>query len=236
MAHQWVHFIGKSYYNDKDAFIAEAEGPSQVSRRVSIEGLGSFNWGDVIWVGQGDPLRPNKPIAKGFDGSRIFGHFVIDRLSGLSHEAIDLLTQKFGIVQFESPMDGMEVERGCGGYTILLTYACTASLPAVAAELKTLKRSGVNIGSILLAGHFVKLQTVAHLPNYGFRMGYKRFEDFRTAYIGNLNVVQAARLHNADTSPLAEITFEFTPVDGMGPASEPEPNGEVQEVAGYTLK
>ena len=79
----WLHFIGRRYYTEQK-FLEES---SEIgcSRRVSLQVLKKMNFGDRVYCAI---VRNNEksPV--------VLGSFTIERLSGLSQEAGNLITSE----------------------------------------------------------------------------------------------------------------------------------------------
>lgn len=228
----WVHFIGRGYYS-KETFIAEAEGENQVSRRTDLRHLSSFNWGDRIFVAMGDAKSKKRQAP--FDGSRVFGFFTVDRISGLTEEATEALKGKFPTAIVTSPMDGNRVERGCGSYDVVRTVQVTAPFQNVATAIYALHLTGMDVGRLLLAGEFHRITPIAHLTEFGFRMGYKHFEGFWDAYQTAFN--QWASDHSGETgNQPEELDMTWVPAEGLQVVRTDLTSGQLQQVADYLLK
>lgn len=164
----WLHFIGKSFYSSIAKFEKEARAIG-ISRRVDKRILLKMNYGDKVYLFQGDKKR-----------SICFGFFIIDSISGDIAPVINELKES-GLIELTSP-GGIVINRGCGSYMAGPTYACSDSnitLNEIAQLL--LKYESKNI---LLCGsyHDLDSQIKTTIP---FQMGYRAFDE--NAFFGAFN-------------------------------------------------
>lgn len=158
-----IHFIGKQYYSIAK-FISEAK-KYGISRKIAPNILKKMNFGDIILLAQGNSK-----------GSIIFGFFIFSSILGLKHELIEKLELE-GTIALSSN-NPVQVERGCGSYSITGSYGIENSQRFMdfikEQENKDLK-------GILIGGSFHKLPLL--LPydevhtNIPFQQGF-RFFDF----------------------------------------------------------
>lgn len=165
MQNNWLHFIGRGYYTEK-TFVQEAI-RHLVSRRIQPRMLGGFSWGDRIWLAQGDMKK--KLRKKPFGGARVFAYFTLTQVGGLNPQALDGFPG-LGELYSNKPV---EINRGCGSYTIEAIYLTKESPKALADYL----RESAIPTTILLQGPITPLDNWISLPDVGFRLGYQRIPD-----------------------------------------------------------
>lgn len=201
----WLHFVGREYYSES-SFIREAKAHG-VTRRVSSIQLGCLAFGDRVLLAM-----------KSGKSSVIFGCFFIERLSGLSPEAVELIRREFPCRLLDK--GGRVVHRGCGSYIQGQTMAISASLEEIAKRLKSLEEPG----NPMVGGRFFEHQKV-RLKDITFFRGFRRFnyEKFKEA-------LEEWKSRHQDRTPVIRGQFYVSGPSGGEEAAE----GEVQEVRGYT--
>ncbi|MEW6482874.1 MAG: hypothetical protein AB1397_07790 [bacterium] len=164
----WLHFIGKKYYTI-NAFVKEAE-KIGISRRIDIKRLKNMNWGDTIYLFQGDSK-----------GSVLFGFFKLNNIYGIPSEAVRNLVEK-GKISLSSSSDiGKKIERGCGEYIITASYVCNSSL-TIKEILEEIEKLGLKKLNLLIGGSFFPHERIkSKIP---FQQGFRKFdyEGFIRAY------------------------------------------------------
>jgi SNF2 family DNA or RNA helicase len=111
---KWLHFLGKTYYPTPETFIKEAQHLG-VNRRVALNTLGAFSWGDQVFLGFGDFLTKTRKTPP--NPSFCFGFFRVSGVGGLPREILDELPKDAYREILES--GGTQISRGCGGYRVL---------------------------------------------------------------------------------------------------------------------
>ncbi len=204
----WLHFIGKRYYATPETFAVEA-GKYGATRRIAKNILGKMSFGDTVHCA----MRDDKGLAQ------VFGSFKVERLSGLSREAIiKIITEYEDRCELPEPdgPDGEMIERGCGEYT---------ALPAIKAEIPLSEISDIistfdDPGKIMVGGNFMMHANSGKLKDVKQRQGFRRFDSERFYFA---------------IARLLENKFEPT-VAGMFYSKDSKPTGaggEFQAVAGY---
>jgi len=157
----WIHFIGRKYYTKKK-FVKEAK-KYGATRRIDLRVMKKMNWNDQVFC----------VMLKGKSGV-LFGYFIVERVSGLSPEANQILVNTF---KGEMVSEGGEsIERGCGSYIAGPCYAVKATLPEIAELLIRLKEAGVDIGKPMVGGPFTELTNSIRLEDIPFRQGFREFD------------------------------------------------------------
>lgn len=153
----WLHFVGKSYYSIEE-FIAEAKDQG-VSRAVAPNVLRQMEFGDIVVLAQGDRK-----------GSTIFGFFVIDTMIGFNSEFLRQAADAGAIESHDGPR--IEVERGCGSYTIFGT-ATVENREKLSDLIKNAKDE--DLGRVMIGGRFIEYERYIE-TQIPFRMGFRRFD------------------------------------------------------------
>lgn len=151
----WLHFVGRSYYSMKE-FITEAK-KLGVSRRISRIAARGMNFGDRILLATWDPRKKH---------AQVFGSFTVERLSGLSAEALNTLKRRCGAVKVSD--GGNRVVRRCGSYIEGATYSVSCSLQDIMNAISDVK----DVGKLLVSGTYrehvrFRLRDIPH--QLGFR-------------------------------------------------------------------
>jgi hypothetical protein len=161
---KWLHFLGKSYYPSPETFVREAR-QFGVNRRVSLNTLGAFSWGDQVFLGFGDFITKSRKTPP--NPSFCFGFFVVSGVGGLPREILDELPED--AYQEIQALGGFQVSRGCGGYQVFeRVLGLTWSLQEFAAFLRD-KFPGVKPS---LMGEFREIPRTT--IQKGFHWGYSR--------------------------------------------------------------
>jgi hypothetical protein len=219
----WLHFVGRTYYEIPD-FEVEAL-TYGVSRRVSIPMLTAMNWGDRIWLAQGDmkkKTRVQNPL-----GSILFGSFRVTQLGGLLLNTIEDLPKSFCVKQVKK--ERRVVNRKCGLYMVDSDYDVSASLPALAEHFKD---SSDDVGKLLLQGAYEPLDPQALLPDVFFRWGYRRFNSQRFYEAYSHKIEEWKRLDLPLEYLLIPVPGEFKDVTNIPKKSQP-PKAMLQCVERY---
>lgn len=201
----WLHFVGQSYYDRQD-YMKEAFNIG-CSRRVPRRLLGSFQWGDRIWLAQGEGTkRKQTEIAP--TPAEVFGYFYVQEIGGLKSAAIEQVPISHII------MDSPYVEdRGCGEIYVLALYATTADIREVAQYTSEDDKP-------LIRGPFYALRFPILLKDIHYFRGYRRISGH-----------QLTRAMNYGES--IEIAGELEPYGDPEPV-RPEQT-TVMEVSDYKL-
>jgi len=156
----YLHWIGKKYYT-MNSFAKEAE-EHRVTRRVSLNVAKKMSWGDRIYTAM-------------LDGKTgvIFGYFDIDRITGLSSEALDSVTSAYENEQVAE--GGRLIERACGEYSLGATHTVASELPAIIDILQEKVIDDRDIGNPMIGGNFHTI-TAIRLMNIPFRQGFRTFD------------------------------------------------------------
>lgn len=167
----WLHFVGKTYYT-RGTFVREAK-KYGVTRRVSLNVLKNMAWGDRVLLAIMDGKTPI-----------VFGEFRIERISGLSAEAVSAL-ERLGLLQEIIDFGGIFVKRGCGCYVTGPTRSTNATIREIVQTLEALMASGEleDPGKPMVSGKFI-LHPLVRLKDIRFRQGFRLFdyETFEVAY------------------------------------------------------
>jgi len=131
----WIDFVGSTYYS-KQGFIDEAK-QYGVTRRVSVKQLASMQFGDRVLTAIHDGKTPV-----------LFGYFLIERLSGLSADAVKALTKGFTTKLVSQ--GGRVVHRGCGSYIEGATLVIDATIEEIVEVLKKVS----DPGKLMVGGAF----------------------------------------------------------------------------------
>lgn len=150
----WLHFIGKSYYSMKE-FISEAK-KLGVSRRISRINARAMNFGDRVLLATWNPRTKH---------AQVFGCFRVERLSGLSSEALDTLKRKFKVTKVSD--GGRRIARKCGSYIEGATYTVECSLRDILDAINNVK----DTGKLLITGQYedhvrFRLRDISHQLGY----------------------------------------------------------------------
>jgi len=156
----WLHFIGRKYYTQKK-FIKEAKRYG-ATRRIDLRVMKKMNWNDKVFC----------TMLKG-KSSVLFGYFNIEKVSGLSPSANEIITNRFEGELISG--SGGVVIRGCGSYVSGACYAVRATLPEIAELLIRLKKAGVDIGKPMIGGPFFEIERI-RLKDIPFRQGFREFD------------------------------------------------------------
>jgi len=159
----WLHFIGRQYYTE--ASFAKEGRTYGVTRRVSSLQLGCLAFGDRVLLAMADGKS-----------SVVFGYFVVEKLSGLSPEAMGAIAEEFPCRLVDR--GGRAIRRGCGSYISGPSIAINAPLKEVADKLKGVQ----DPGKLMVGGTFFEHERV-RLKDIAFFRGFRRFdyERFRKA-------------------------------------------------------
>lgn len=155
----WLHWIGRGYYATPAAFRREAL-QYGVTRRVSLAQARQMAWGDPVWC----------VMLQGASGLR-FGAFRVERLAGLSAEAVERL-MAIGALGACQDLGGRMVARGCGQYQEGGTWGTQWPLDRLVARLAEWAAEGLDIGRLMVGGPWTDLPGVrfADIPQrQGFR-------------------------------------------------------------------
>lgn len=169
----WLHFIGKGYYDDIDAFIHESK-QIGISRAIAYNVFKKMELGDRVFLAQKHADKKSK----------IFGYFIFSSILGMKAEKIDELRQK-GIIKDE-PVLPFAINRGCGMYVV----ASTSTIENRQAFMDEVKQMGKeDFDRLMIGGQFYDLSycdipehyVITKIPfQQGFRMF--NFEQFKADY------------------------------------------------------
>jgi len=157
----WLHWIGRKYYTQRK-FVKEAKRYS-ATRRIDLRVMKKMNWNDKVFC----------MMLKGKSGV-LFGYFTIEKVSGLSPEANEIITSRFEGQLISG--GGRVIDRGCGSYTAGACYAVKANLPEIAELLIRLRKAEVDVGKPMIGGAFTKLTEPIRLKDIPFRQGFREFD------------------------------------------------------------
>jgi|GEM_PF-2389576 len=203
----WLHWIGRGYYATPATFRREALKVG-VTRRVDLWTAGRMAWGDPVWCLMRD----------GATGVR-FGAFRVDRLSGLSADAVAYLADR-GLVGEVVDLGGREIQRGCGHYVEGPAFTTTVPLAAIVDVLLAFQAQGGDPGRLMVGGPWEDLPAVRFVD-------IPQRQGFRTVDAAAVDAAVAAwtgrgmpRLHGqfylpgaADTPPVATTGVLATVID-----------------------
>lgn len=152
----WLHCVGASYYSQA-AFIQEAM-KYGITRRVSLANLKRMHYGDQVLLAMKDGAS-----------LVVFGSFLIDSLSGLSHEGMEAVRAGLDLQVID--VGGKVVKRGCGEYVEGPTYLVTFDLGVMAEALDQVEDPGkLMVGGRFQSGRLVRLKSIRH------SMGFRAFD------------------------------------------------------------
>lgn len=179
----WLHFVGKSYYSINQ-FIKEAE-QIGVNRAIAPKVLRKMTLGDLVLLAQKDGAS-----------TKIFGCFVFSQITGLTSEAISILYSS-GAIRKTASLVPMHIERGCGHYDIVASYAVTDN----DAAMETIYNlTDEQIGRVMVGGTFYPLINLEIPEDYvlcdiPFQMGFRLFDfdEFRKQYRDWASVTPSGR-------------------------------------------
>ncbi len=160
----WLHFVGGKYYTIKE--FEDETRLFNVSRRISVQLLKQFNYGDRVYL---FTLDGNSSVC--------FGYFDVESiLAALSAEMKADLAAAGKIT--ETTAGGSMVTRGCGSYTMGCSYSVNCSIPELAAMIE---KHGSDV--VMIGGPYTSLcnRIRSSIP---FQRGFRRFnwEDFYGEY------------------------------------------------------
>ncbi len=172
----WLHFIGKSYYEDIDEFISESK-QIGISRAIAFNIFKKMELGDRIFLAQKHADKKSK----------IFGYFIFSTILGMTAEQNARL-EKMGIIKTD-PILPFTVTRGCGMYTVA-SSATINDRQAFVDEVK--KMNSEDFDRLMIGGKFYDLSycdinedyVITKIPfQQGFRMfNFNQFAiDYGTA-------------------------------------------------------
>lgn len=226
MSGVWLSFVGRAYYTIP-GFVKEAK-KHGVSRRVSARLLSGMDWGDKVYLAQGDMAKSTRRVE--LTPSIVFGSFRVTRLGGIPSEVMYDIAEMF---ELEKVDDGGDlIQRGCGEYVTGATYVIKgASLGEIAKAV----RDGAKDASLLLQGKFTKLSPMAGLPDIHFRWGFRRFDEelFEKVYYTELKKVEKTEGFDPEKD-LVICPGEFR-VEEAPTRVETKVKTELQEVKSYRL-
>ncbi len=174
----WIHFVGKTYYTPEQ--YAEEATKFGASRRINPHLLHSMNWGDRIFLAQGDMVKKNRVAP--FTGSTVFGYFTITTLGGVSQDALDCIAEEFELEITNAPIAAKgSVKRRCGHYSLGASIK-KVELPLSQVLDYELVEEGESLPSYLLQGKFISIQKTA-LVDMGFRWGFRKFDGDAFLYL-----------------------------------------------------
>jgi len=159
----WLHWIGNEYDNTVK-FLAEGRRDG-VRRPVTLRELAALSWNDDIYC--------IKARGQAKEGS-VFCRVPVRRLSGLSQEVWELLTEKFTFAL--AGLKGRFVENVTGSYVIGDACKLMANMQDVAAVLERETKKGVDIGKLMIGCYGTDLVTLP--PPWGILAGLEKFKGF----------------------------------------------------------
>ena len=171
----YLHWIGKKYYT-MNSFEKEAE-EHGVTRRVSLQVARKMSWGDTIYCA----------MLKGKTGV-IFGFFTIDKLTGLSPEALESVTSAYENKQVDE--GGATINRDCGEYVLGTTLAVASELPAIIDTLQETVIDDKGVTKLMIGGYFQPRRHI-RLLDIPFRQGFRTLDAYallRSASVNNERV------------------------------------------------
>lgn len=135
----FLHFIGNQYYT-KASFIKEAK-KYGITRKIPFRSLKSVNMGDRVFLMQG-----------GHNGGRIFGYFVVDRVTLQNPNLVNTLMDNGYLEKnSDSLVECALVERGCGEYEVQGSYHMTDP-DRMMNYIKSMEKDAV--GDVMIGGTF----------------------------------------------------------------------------------
>lgn len=163
----WLHYVGRSFYSIED-FVHEAR-QIGISRRISWKLLHRFQWGDRIWLAQGDLKTKNRKTP--FKGTRVFGFFILERVLFEGN-----VKETFRGLGFQEDWVGTtRISRSCGEYCEKALYTVTRSLQEIADALKS-RRDPNSPPVVFLGGSFTQLKSEISLSHMGMTWGFNRID------------------------------------------------------------
>ncbi len=208
MASGWLHFIPRAdYYVAK--FIDEAEKVG-IALSVSLETLIEMEWGDRIALLQVGGAR-------GIKSAVMFAEFTLDRMTGLSAEAVRRIAGKFPSSLYD--LGGDNIVRLKTALNTGFAYQIDASLGDIANVLIDLD-VGVEMGMPMLAclpEHIKPSQKPLPMFNdLSYRAGYRRFD-----IAGATARIAKQRDFNKKRRPRLAGQWEGDPSDGKARKMKP---------------
>jgi hypothetical protein len=163
----WIHFVGANYYSI-DKFIKEANTVG-IARAIAPQVLKKMSTGDVVLLAQ--------KVGK---STRIFGYFTFNEMTGLDPELVQELKRR-QIIKAMPALEPMNIQRGCGSYTITGSFAVADSESMMDLIRET---DDKKIGRVMIGGKFHYLKDAGMDVDYvlceiPFRKGFRAF-DFAT--------------------------------------------------------
>jgi len=164
----WLHFIDKADYHVKKFLRVVAD--EGIALTVSLATLKDMQWGDAICLLQegGDPS---------IKSTVFFAEFPLDRITGLSAKAVDVVTGEFRSALYDMGGDkiiraGREVHTG-------FAYKIDAALGAIAEALVGIAGE-VEIGVPMLTCSPERISEIGRplpmLRDLKYRTGYRAFD------------------------------------------------------------
>lgn len=157
----WIHFIGANYYSIDD-YRQEAM-TIGISRAVAPNVLKQMNLGDIIVLAQKDD-----------DKTKIFGYFRLTNIIGMGGDLVEEMKRR-GVIHKSETFKPVEVERGCGSYTITSSYDIGSDV-----DFMEVIRNADNeqLGRVMIGGKYFDLPggieyIVSEIP---FRRGFRKFD------------------------------------------------------------
>lgn len=213
----WLHWIGKSYYT-MNSFAKEAE-MYGVSRRISLQTAKQMAWGDTVYTAM-------------LDGKTgvIFGYFNIERITGLSEEASELIVESHDSTL--SGEGGVPVGRGCGSYVTGPSWQVEASIKEIVETVEEVKRDSIDEGQIMVAGTFAKIEKIRIL-DIPFRQGFRKVDGVKLllSFYEQGNAVHGQFYVDSNIADPAILPGGFSEVSVTD--TPQNPSGEIQEIIDY---
>jgi len=158
----WLHWIGNEYDNTVK-FLAEGRRDG-VRRPVTLKQLAALSWNDDIYCVK----------AQGAKEGSVFCRVPVTRLSGLSQEVWELLTEKF--TSTLTGTKGRFVENVTGSYVIGDSCKIMANMQDIAVVLERETKKGVDIGKLMIGCYSTDLVTLP--PPWGVLANVEKFKGF----------------------------------------------------------
>ncbi len=151
----WLHVAGRSC----PRHIAGPPYRCEITRRVSLRALQGMEFGDRVLL-----------ATREGDCAEVFGMFYITKLSGLSPEALDLLSRSFEVKQVSSGC--LVLRRRHGTCVEVPSFPISALLGETA---RLLEEEVGDPGKLVVGGMFVPIRRF-YLKNAPLRMGFRRID------------------------------------------------------------
>ncbi len=200
----WLHFLGRSYYTP-EKFADEALRLG-VNRRVSLQILSAFSWGDRVFLAFGDfKTKKRKTELK---KSLVIGYFDIMGLGGLPLEAAQDFQDEFGGTLVREG-EGL-IQRECGEYESIgiLVLPKGVSIGKVAESFRDGWKDSAR--ALSLRGVFVPLVPSIEIEPT-FRFGYTKIDGALTP-----ELVDHLKIDQLPTDSQSEIVRNYALNDLWG--------------------